>query len=823
MTPASACPAQVCEQLSLLLRESRYGAFVRLLNESLREFGPSAEIYRYAADYSRRIDNPAQTQRFLLQWAAVAPQDPSPCLQLADLLAQAGRTDQVVEALDMAEKAGADPLQMAVRRIQVLLAGRQYAQAAELAAATLAGQPPVVPTAKLLSGLSVLAANLAAAAGRPDLDGLVRRLAGLSGELRADAAGLLLAAGGTARRLHSQVSSSTIDQLTKGIHTSGCGCVIGAAELLDMVRPASQVQDGSFYGSRLRIYVVEPDDAQIVLALATSDLRDVLADQSITWLAGPTAIQDLANLLARREDEPPTAFTVSPNPQIQQVVQEAYEARVRKTEAHLRESAAYYAGLGRQHWDDILGERPSRPPRILLITTEFSSFMKFSIRDLAAAFGRLGWVPQVLKESQPTERILAPTVAKTVASFRPDLIWQINYTRASWKDAVPDGVPFVCWDQDKMLHMMNAEQARAQGRFDFVAYLGSGLVYIRAHGYPREQLIPLSMCVDPSLFCPDPATVPDTDVCYVSHHGRTLERRIQQILEMVPREQEGRFLPLVQEYAARLERFFGETGCPLRPGECREVLVEICKNRQVQFEAKDLDTLADCLYRLVANTVWRHQAIQMVAACDVNLKLYGQGWEENPEFSRFACGTVEHGRPLADVLRSSRVALQVVFSGNEHQRLWEAAACGTIVLMRWHPGDEVSTVLRTWLDRLGGGMGRPLHEVVPESERQSAVGRLVYGFIRTNMVGEDGIVTPMALECAQHAASFACVRDKLGDAYADMAFRDQQDLRAKLGRILHDPSHRQRLRENLLAAAHQHIYDVQLPRVIRTIRQRLLA
>jgi len=811
-------------RLETLLDQRRFAAFARALNEAAARDGQRPELWRLAAEYFRVIRDPAGLAQALLRWAALAPKDPEPRLELADLFARQGATDKAAEALSLAEQVGADPAITAAKKACLLLADHRYQEAAAAAETAVSASGSEPSCGLLLEALGRLARNLAAASGREEHQGWIPKVAERAARLGQDDDGLFLGSAEGPKRIDAIVAQggAAAQQAADAVRKHGWGCAVSSAALLEVAQAAAAVHDGSFWGLRSRVYIVEPDLDVLTLALARFDAASLLTDEAVTWVVGPGAVERFRELAAERFDEKEVRITAGPNTAVRDAAQEATEAVRARIRDWYEQATAYYRKLDRRHWANILGERPERPPRILFITTAYSSYMRFATRDLARAFERLGWQVRIAIESRPAQYVGGAFVAKEVAEFRPDLIWQINYPRSNWPGAVPDGVPFVCWDQDAMTHLASRERAEAMGRFDFLATQGSGVGYIKRYGYPVEQLLQLPMCVDRSVFYPDPADRPEVDVCYVSHHGWPIEHRIAEVLNDQGPEHRDRLRAVLTEYAGRLEELFAERGYPLRIEACRLILAEACKARALWPDPQGFDRLNDYLYRVLANAIWRHQAVRWVAACDVGLRLHGLGWKQNGEFSRFAGGPVEHGEPLRKTFAGAKVALQAVLAGNNHQRLWEAAACGTVVLMRYHPGDELYGLLRNWLEMLENGLGRPVDEVIPVSLRTSLVGRYAYEFIRVGLADADGLLTDEVLRCVRRAASIRSVRDELADAYEDLVFRNPADLREKLGRILHDESHRKRLREALLRAADLHSYDAQIPRLVRRIRERLI-
>jgi len=805
-------------ELEEYLQQRRFTAFARRVRQLQQTCGEQKPLLRLMADYFILTGNTASAIQMLIRWAGLDRSDPEPLLRLAEVFSGTGQVDQAFESLQLAREAGAPADEVVACRACVLIENGRFDEAAAVCEGAIADAEGQERTAGgLLRSLRRFADNLRKLQDLAELRAGLRQIASWVWRLRQQQQPLQAEIG--ERRL--KLAAEAAIRAVKGLN---CSVVIGGADYLPVIPHALEAQKSLLHGRRVVIYFCEQDVDAFLRAMSKGEWWRLLAVDGVEWFVGADASARLPERLATEIARPLVRVTVTEDASIQDAVERATNQIVADREQWFRQAERYYASLGRGHWADVLGPAPSRPPRVMLITTRFSTFLRYATRDLAAAFRRLGWETLVLQESDRFGQVTGLLVARSVAQFRPDLIWQINYLRSNWPGAVPDGVPFVCWDQDGMLHLLDRDQAASVGRFDFLACQGSGVGYIKNFGYPAEQLLYLPMCVDRSIFRPcESLGQPQVDVCYVSHHGWSVPQRIDLMLQDLPEDAREAVRPVLQEYAARLDEQFRRTGYPVRYDVSEEVLHEICRSRGIRIEPDDMRRLHDYAYRVLANAVWRQQAVRWVIEAGFGLRLYGAGWTENPEFRDYAAGEVEHGEPLRQVLCSSRAALQAVLAGNDHQRFWEAASCGAVVLMRYHPGDELYTNLRTHLERLRASVGQPIDQVITPAMRSSPAGRYVYEFLRRGLAGSDGILTEEVLCCVERAASLPSLRDQLGEAYEHLCFRDAGQLKERLRRLIADERHYAWLRERLLAAAEQRSYDAMLPRVISQIRARLLA
>jgi hypothetical protein len=118
------------------------------------------------------------------------------------------------------------------------------------------------------------------------------------------------------------------------------------------------------------------------------------------------------------------------------------------------------------------------------------------------------------------------------------------------------------------------------------------------------------------------------------------------------------------------------------------------------------------------DALYRQQALRWAAdaadALGLRLSLYGKGWDEHPDFARYARGPVDYGHALEDLTRRSLINLQIVPYLCLHQRLLDGLAAGGFFLVRSHPADVAPQA-----------MSNLLHGHFPESVRTLAAARAV--------------------------------------------------------------------------------------------------
>jgi len=90
----------------------------------------------------------------------------------------------------------------------------------------------------------------------------------------------------------------------------------------------------------------------------------------------------------------------------------------------------------------------------------------------------------------------------------------------------------------------------------------------------------------------------------------------------------------------------------------------------------------------INNAMFRHQTLRWAAESGANLHLYGNGWENHPQFSPYARGVADNQDQLPIIYQASAINLQVTPFGAVHQRLLDGLVAGGFFLLRSVTADE---------------------------------------------------------------------------------------------------------------------------------------
>lgn len=487
--------------------------------------------------------------------------------------------------------------------------------------------------------------------------------------------------------------------------------------LLDRVHRATRTM---FLTFTPHIFVVEPDPTLFGAQLFLREAFDALLDPRVVPLVGADWRSQLDAFLTRHPLVPIPDHVVAPPGTPRSLIDDAIAAlraaagrRAQVAAATVRELASHYDPLPPDHWKARFAARPAagesaRPPLCVLgVTSRYTTVLQHSMRDLGRALTALGCRFELLIEATDHEMVGRDAIAAAVLRTRPDLVFIIDHHRHEYGGAIPRNLPFVCWIQDLLPHLMRPEVGAALGPLDF--FIAPELdQFTRAYRYPARQGLASPMTTSQDTYSADP--LPDEvlapcrcDFSFVSNQAVTPQRFREEWLTKFRAGPE----------AARLTQFLlaalhDEFDADPRTAFCRPVdtlLDQAARDTGIApATPRQADHLARSFIHPAAELIFRQRTLQWVADyCDRSgrsLHLYGNGWDAHPRFAAYARGAVPNGQPLRAVYQASAINLQIIGSGAIHQRLLDGLAAGGFFLCRYTPADHLAGPARNLLAAL---------------------------------------------------------------------------------------------------------------------------
>lgn len=453
-----------------------------------------------------------------------------------------------------------------------------------------------------------------------------------------------------------------------------------------LVRVLERIARGS-QGYTPRVLVGAPSGAEDLFdAISMTAMAVRLRGAPVRWFAGADAADEISEELRSlwRWALHARVLTASVNSggaaALQAALDAALSEQTRRFESLTAETRRAGSGKGREFWRRRYKEAldGNSPLRVLIPCTRYTTYVRHAAEDLASAIRRAGDEAHVLLEPAPDLRPAATFELEAHAKFDPDLTIVSNWPRATRANAWPPTAPAVCWVQDMLGGLLDPRLGAAQGELDFTAGVLNGSLF-RDFGYPLERAAFLITPACPKKFTNAPPA-PDTayvDVAYVSHQSETPEAMVERLIRSIAT---GRERDVIRELASALL-----TPSP-HPPRTHQDIEEIVRGVLGQSATGDAVSRLMLMAALpIAERAHRHTmlawAARICARHALTLALFGAGWERTP-LAEHARGPLEHAETLRSSYASAGCHLHASLATNAHQRVFECALSGGLMLRR---------------------------------------------------------------------------------------------------------------------------------------------
>src|SRR5688572_12632090 len=308
-------------------------------------------------------------------------------------------------------------------------------------------------------------------------------------------------------------------------------------------------------GHRPPLYLLAADVERMWVVMHLQDWGKLLADERVRLFVGADCAAQARESMSANATVPWPRLSVTVDPAVwadgsnlDSTLAAANQSAGARMNQLLRQLSAIDASmdLDQLTWRMSGGEKL----RVLGITSLFTTFLQYSMRDWLAAFDALGHETRLLIERADHEIANPLLFAQVAAEFRPDLILMIDHYRGEFA-GLPQNVPCVMWVQDKLPNIFRAQAGAAQRATDYAIGYGRQECVV-AHGYPRERFMPAMVGVNERRFAARAADEDERrrygcDVSFVSHASTPPQTLIQNEIDKAQAPQAKRFLAMTFE------------------------------------------------------------------------------------------------------------------------------------------------------------------------------------------------------------------------------------------------------------------------------------
>lgn len=355
--------------------------------------------------------------------------------------------------------------------------------------------------------------------------------------------------------------------------------------------------------------------------------------------------------------------------------------------ALMKQVENFYQNRSADEWREIFNRK--KPLRVLGLTSIFTVYLQYCMRDWLDGFRSLGCETMLLIEKKSNVRLTNLYSLDMINRFEPDLILGICYNRSNFSFQIPQNIPFINWQQDKLKHCRTPETINSIKETDcIVTTYAYTLSWMLDEGYPKEKIYNSNYYpTNTNIYKPVRLSFGELekyrcDVSFVSNCSQTAEESFKKLCEEYQHlgNRHLRFLSLFYEMIE--EKFISWKSYPTNTDEYEILFKAFCEKEGIEDLPDKLIEEISYKFHFIGDRFLRHMPLETLSKNGVNLALYGHGWETNPRLGRFARGIARNGTELNLINNASKIVYHAISTSTFHPRFIDAAASGSFILVK---------------------------------------------------------------------------------------------------------------------------------------------
>lgn len=478
-----------------------------------------------------------------------------------------------------------------------------------------------------------------------------------------------------------------------------CEDPILACNFLNMIRLLKYIRKIDYTGKapNVKIPLYLYYDCEIFDALIQCvDWSLLLSDQRLVIIAGSN------NLRLFFEDNQvlmPASILGPGFHNLKNNMNDIFGLRERKNEENLRLVQEYYHISG----EKIIKRIKLKKPRILFLTSRFTTILQYHIRDLEKAARKMGLETKVSIERDDIFRIDIWQEIALINAFKPDIIFSIDHFRDENK-LIPSEVVWITWIQDPMPHIMDKSTPEKLGEKDYILNHYTTWKRFKDVGYPQHMLMDAPIPASSDVYREYVLSTEEykkysCDICFVCH-ASDVDQYIEEAIEKIHK-----FAVIDTEIIYRIYRgyegFVKETGLFFYSEELFRDFIDgsTVEIFHMKLTPDLLDCIAQDMYQWFNQRLYRQTLVDWILdAGFTNLKLWGSGWKDNEKYQAYAMGVAENGETLSKIYQASKIVIGNNIMTTTAARVWETMLSGGFYLGNYIPEEEDVSDIRKILE-----------------------------------------------------------------------------------------------------------------------------
>lgn len=332
--------------------------------------------------------------------------------------------------------------------------------------------------------------------------------------------------------------------------------------------------------------------------------------------------------------------------------------------------------------------------RILFYTSRFTQVVQYATRDFMQACQDLGIQCEMVIEKSDLHRTSQMELVHRIADFKPNVIFRVNFFKSDFQ-VIPANMMFITWMQDPAYQITSSQHAQEFDWNDF------SLVYSRTWrekmmeiGYDGSRLAVQINPIDEGIFQKREMSQAEkefytSDIAFPGNYQRPEENLARLITryttDILDHDEKSRMANvLISTYEAFRSRIANnELIC--KEEQCATVINEMAALLDVKIESNVVKQIAQDFFHPLLYNLQRKITLKWLIDAGFQVKLWGLGWDKDPDFKAHAAGVLKHGEELAKMYSCTKIVPATFFWFTSHARSWESTSCGALCMARYIP------------------------------------------------------------------------------------------------------------------------------------------
>lgn len=469
--------------------------------------------------------------------------------------------------------------------------------------------------------------------------------------------------------------------------------VILVSNMINIEKLSQQIHETRYKGDipnyEVPIYLYYEEDIFEAL-IQCIQIDEILKDSRVVLIVGKS---QLDSFFSEEQVIFPEKIVGTYKEEIIKIIKQNQLSKLKKLMCDKTEMEKYYAKERKK----IIQRIRQGKPRILFLTSHFTTAVKYHTRDLREAAEKKGLKTELLKEKGAFYRVTSDEYYAILNSFRPDMIVCIDHFRFEKGMTSPCEVVWVCWTQDPVQYVMDKNTPKKLGNNDFVLNHLTTWKEFYEVGYSTERLIDAPIPSNEEIYKPyvlseDEQEKYSCDICFVCH-ASDVDAHIIETIKKFPEEYGDIINAIYKTYQMNVYRFghFFYTKEEFK----KYIVIQWWDYLKMALSDDIADFLAEDMYLWFNQRVFRETLVDWILEAGFkNVKLWGNGWEKNPKYSRYAMGLAENGEILSKIYQASKVVIGNNILTTAAARAWETMLSGGFYLSNYIPPEADITDIR---------------------------------------------------------------------------------------------------------------------------------